>query len=387
MTGLNRRRLLKTLGASSVTVGLAGCLGGDEDDGTPRSTSAPGATTMAEPTTRTDASKPETLPPRSALDLYSAESPLNQQIPADAAIDPDSAGYVDLLARTGESEGFAIELKQYSAPVYFADANTPRRDVWLACGSTWWLGVEYLRDVPIPAFAEPAQDGGGGRSLPAGRCGQNSPLDNQMIVLDPETRCEYDFWQMRMEDDGWVASWANSISMDSIGIYEKDFSARGSGFTTLSGLIWPDELENERIEHALIFSYPHSKSGGPVPPATESDGTSGKRYALPEGARVRLDPTVDVEGLGLPAVERTIATALQEYGMFLVDVGGSGISTEAVDPRSVTGFPYEGLLPDVDFPVLEDLPLERLEVLELPAQNPNADDESELVPSGCGYME
>lgn len=329
--------------------------------------------------------KPTSLPARADLQLYSADSPLNQKIPADAIVDLNSDGYVNLIVQAAQTGGFIIELKQYSAPVYFADANTPRKDVWLACGQDWG-GVEYLKDVPIPDFAEPANDvDGADNPIPAGECGEYSDQDNQMIILDLETRCEYDFWQMRKENGGWVVSWANSISMDSTGIYEKGLSARGSGFTTLSGLIWPDELEKGQINHALIFSYPYPKAVAYVSPATESDGTSIEPYALPEGARVRLDPNLDLGSLNLTPAERTIAKALQEYGMYLVDVGGSGVSIEAVDPKSVKGNPYEGLLPDVDYPSLENIPLNRLQVLQLPPLE--TDLSTALVPSGCGYME
>ncbi|MFQ5492219.1 MAG: hypothetical protein ACE5GE_16005, partial [Phycisphaerae bacterium] len=318
--------------------------------------------------------KPVSLPALADLRLYSADSPLNQRIPADAEIDPDSDNYVALIAEAAASDGFVIEFKQYSAPVYFADSSTPRWDVYLACGQDY-ANVDFLKDVPIPDFAEPANDiDGADNPIPFGVCGDEADQDNQMIILNLETRCEYDFFQARLEDGRWVASWANSISLDSAGIYEKGFSARGSGFTTLAGLIWPDELENGQINHALGFTYPGVAAGGPVAPATESDGVSTGRWALPEGARLRLDPTLDLDTLGLTPYEKTIANALQEYGMILFDDGSSAVSVEAIDPRSTIGNPYEGLFPDVDFPELDNIPLDRLQLLKLPPQNPNADD-------------
>lgn len=104
-------------------------------------------------------------------------------------------------------------------------------------------------------------------------------------------------------------------------------------------------------------------------------------------ARVQLDPTLDLDTLGLTPAEKTIAKALQDYGMFLVDYGATGVSIEAINPASVTGNPYDGLLPDVDFPNVGNIPLDKLRVLEMGPQNPNADDENELVASGCGSMD
>jgi len=331
--------------------------------------------------------KPSSLPTSIEVGLYSESSPLNQKIPSNTEIDPHSDEYVNLIVQAAATDGFVVEFKQFSAPVYFADSNTPRMDVFIACGQDY-AGVDHFRDVPIPDFAEPASDvDGADNPIPFGLCGDAADQDNQMIILNLETRCEYDFFQARVENGAWVASWINSISLDSQGIYEKGFSARGSGFTTLAGLIWPDELQNGRINHALGFSYPGVAAGGPVPPATESDGLSTGQWALPEGARLRLDPNLDIDALGLAPFEKTIARALQEYGMILFDDGSSGVSVEAIDPKSTENNPYQGLLPGVDFPELNNIPLDRLQLLKLPQQDSSADDTNALVPSGCGRIE
>ncbi len=261
-----------------------------------------------------------------------------------------------------------MSYKQYSTTVYFANKNTPRYDVELKCGKSWELGVSFIKNVPIPDEAEPSFDSDG--SVAPKGCGEESDQDNEMVIIDIENRCEYDFWQIRKKGKGWIASWGNAISMDGNGIYNKGFSARGSGFSTIGGMIWPDELASGEINHALIFSYPFTKSGGPVLPASESDGESKKDYAIPEGARVRLDPSLDINALHLKPYEKTIAKALQKYGMFLVDNGGdTGIAVYAVDPKSVNGDPYSGILPDEDYISLSNIPVEAFEVLELLPQN------------------
>src|SRR3989338_2191484 len=117
-----------------------------------------------------------------------------------------------------------------------------------------------------------------------------------MVILDLENRCEYDFWQARKVNGVWEASWGSGISLDGSGIQANGMSSRGSGFSSLAGLIWPDELKNG-ISHALIFAYPYTKSGGPVYPAPDSDGEDTNAFALPEGARVRLDPNFDISKL------------------------------------------------------------------------------------------
>ncbi len=375
-------------GCGSVVSDVGGTTCGDGvcDQGETQA-SCPGDCDDGNGNESTQQEKPASLPAFADVRPYSVDSPLNQKIPLNAEIDPNSADYVNLIVQSGATDGFVIELSQFSAPVYFADSSTPKTDVYLACGQDY-AGVDYFKGVPIPSFAEPANDvDGADNPIPFGLCGDAADQDNQMIILDLETRCEYDFFQARMEDGRWVASWVNSISLDSNGIYEKGFSSRGSGFATLAGLIWPDELRRGEIAHALGFSYPGVAAGGPVPPATESDGISTGQWALPEGARLRLDPNLDLAAMNLTPFAKTIAKALQDYGMILFDDGSSGVSVEAFDPKSTTGNPYEGLLPDVEFPELNDIPLDRLQLLKLPPQIANANETNALVPSGCGSIE
>ena len=134
--------------------------------------------------------------------------------------------------------------------------------------------------------------------------------DGHLVIIDTIGGCVYDFWKARFSNGKWKAAWGNAIPLASNGIFPNGLSARGSGFELLQGLIWPDELSNGVIEHALIFSYDHTRAGGPVPPATESDGTTSGIDAIPEGALVQLNPALDLNSLGLTPMEKIIAKAL-----------------------------------------------------------------------------
>ena len=63
------------------------------------------------------------------------------------------------------------------------------------------------------------------------------------------------------------------------------------------------------------------------------------------GTRIQLDPELDLDTLDLDDWERTIAVALQEYGMYLGDTAG-GINVALLNAYSFQGNPYEGLLPE-----------------------------------------
>jgi hypothetical protein len=226
--------------------------------------------------------------------------------------------------------------------------------------------VRALEGVPIPAAARPD---------PAG--------DAHLAVLDRRTGCEYDFWKARKHGSTWSAAWANSLRTSGSGILPRGLSARGSGFALLGGLIWPEELARGRIDHALIFSYPHTSAAGFVAPATESDGRSEQPDAIPEGARLQLDPSLDVDSLMLPPYERTIARALQRYGMYLADTS-SNVTLYAVNSQSYLENPYTGLLPAVPYAPLDGIPIDRFRVLERGPVTRAAN--LDVVPSGCGRL-
>jgi len=163
-------------------------------------------------------------------------------------------------------------------------------------------------------------------------------------------------------------------------------SSRGSGFAFLGGVIWPSELAAGEINHPLSFSYEFPKAGGPVAPATDSDGVSTETFALPEGARIQLDPNFDLDSLSLTSYERTIARAMQEYGLILVDRGGAGpIGLYAIDPSSASSNDYTDSWGTADFITLDNLQIADLpfRVLELPPQDSDYRNSLSLADNRC----
>ena len=302
------------------------------------------------------------------LPLYSPQSPLNQPIPADAAIDPDSDARIELLAEQAE-DGILLSFRAWTMSAYVTDANTPRHDVELtAC----WSPFGVMLNVPIPdgALPDPVGDGG-------------------MAILALDEGYEYDFWQIEQLEDGrWQAAWGNRTPLDGDGNFVHGFSARGSGFTALAGLIWPAELDAGRIEHALIASIPEPAAGGPIYPATESDGFSSNPLALPEGARLQLNPDLDLDSLDLTPWQRTIAETLQTYGVFIADIGGTDFEIEAVNAISWSSWPFGQHFDDLTQADYEDtetgglsldmFSIEDFRVLVLGNQNAYSDEESSL---------
>ncbi|HSL64583.1 MAG TPA: hypothetical protein VK874_07980 [Gaiellaceae bacterium] len=337
-----------------------------------RPLTAPPAPAAAEP--------PVPVPVPASLDggrWFAESSPLNTPISADAAVDPSSAAMTSGMEYAAAQKGFSISVKRWSVPVYYADRTTPRRTVTL--DAPWTIPAHRLVDVPFPAEARPD---------PAG--------DMHMAVIDRDTGCFYEYYKLFRRGDGeWQARWANRGSLAGPGIHRSALSTRASGFANLAGLIRPEELRAGAIEHALVFGHPFTKAGGPVAPATDSDGRPGSETGaavglslpggalpIPEGARVQLDPALDLDSVGLAPWQRVIARALQRYGMYLVDTAGT-TGLVAVNPQGYGSNPYLPFWGDEPYAYLPPALLRHLRVLAL---GPQREPRRALEASACGEM-
>ena len=273
--------------------------------------------------------------------IFNDASPFNTPVATDAPLHPDSAGLVAALVERA-AEGVLLATTEWTYPTFRADASTPRFNVRLTAE---WSPFGLLLDVPIPEVAIPdPQD------------------DAHLIVIDVEGGWVYDLWQARRTETGWAAWWGNRIALDSDGVYPLGLSARGSGFSTLAGVIWPHEIAQGRIDHALVFSTLPNREGLFVAPATESDGRSDDPLTLPEGARLRLDPGLDLRTLDLEPWELTIARAMQEYGIILADNGSASVTFYTVHPASFGGYATPWPL-DEGIGYASGIPLDRLQLL------------------------
>lgn len=271
----------------------------------------------------------------------------NSPVPANAPVDPRSASYVARL----EGLDPVISIRKFSVPVYMADASTPRFTITPT--AAYAAPGTRLASVPIPAgaTADPSDDG-------------------HLAVLDPGNKCVYELYRAQPRGSGWTAEWVNATPSDGTGVYPDGLGTRAAGFSIAAGLIWPDELRSGKIDHALVFAYPFTRKGGPVAPATRSDGRTDDPTALPIGSRMILDPSIDVDALGLSPQDLTIAHTLQRYGMFLADTSG-GFTLYAVNPQSFPADPYSSLWGQSTWADISKIPFDRMQVLDSgPSQAP-----------------
>jgi hypothetical protein len=129
-----------------------------------------------------------------------------------------------------------------------------------------------------------------------------------------------------------------------------------------------EEIRSGHIDHALAFNVRDARTGTFAWPAQRSDGT-GTLSDLPEGARLRLDPSLDIASLNLPPLTTMIAEAAQRYGIVVRDRTHHGAAFFGEDPTPTGTDPYHGtsgffggMMPDE---VLADFPWARLQVVRM----------------------
>jgi hypothetical protein len=314
--------------------------------------------------------EPPQPPPASAdgIQLFAPTSFWNKPLRAKARLDRNSRPLVSELVAEVTREQVAgsgpyIQTDETSTPLYVVPREQPLRRVKLDAPKRSWDGP--LRDafaqVPLPDRARPA----------AGR-------DNHLTVWQPSTDRLWEFWRARRKVDGWHALWGGAIQdvSGSPGYYSDDswpgarpsWGATATSLPVIGGTMRIDELRRGRIDHALAFNIPDARADLFAWPAQRSDGSGGV-HLLPEGARLRLDPKLDIANLNLPPMTRMMAEAAQRYGIVLRDRTHNAIGFFGEDPTPTGSDPYRGANGffggETPSELLARFPWNRLQVLKM----------------------
>ena len=298
--------------------------------------------------------------------LFARTSFWNKQLSATTPLDPNSTALVQALVAEVQRERTAgigpwIALGSGSTPLYRAGPKHPRIRVRLERrGLRGGKALERaFASVPIPSDAK----------TPAGS-------DKHMTVWQPSTDTLWEFFGARRGTDGWKARWGGAIRRvsKSRGYYTaaawpgatRNWGATASSLPVIGGTMLLDELKTGRFDHALAINLPAPRAGVFAWPAQRTDGT-GPPTALPEGARLRLDPALNLAEFTLPRLTRMIAVAAQRYGLVVRDQTHHAISLFGEDyPSQLTGNPYRRyLLGRTPGELLAYFPWDRLQVLEM----------------------
>jgi hypothetical protein len=299
------------------------------------------------------------LDPPNCARFFSPKSFWNEQIPAGAALDPDSAPITAHLLKEvshGYSGGMppTINTTSYSPPIYTVAADQPTVRVALDRDGYAPDLESAFAAVPLPDDARTAQG-----------------TDAELVVWQPATDTLWEFWRLRRSDDGvWKAAWGGRLEhvSSSAGVYlapNEHWGSTASSLSLAGGLITPGELKNGVIDHALAMAVPNARSGQYALPAQRTDGTSSCASAVPEGARFQLDPSLNIDALGLPAPVATLAHAAQRYGIVVRDQAAA-VVFYAQNPVSIGSDPYPALFGGASAPdLLRSFPWDRLQLLRM----------------------
>ncbi len=278
---------------------------------------------------------------------FADNSPFNVPIPAGAPLDRQSEAMVAYLARTKSANA---GLYEFAIPIWQADRPSARFAVPCAKASAWGTCPFDGKTIPIPAGAHP-----------------HTGSDGAMVIIDSSARASFEFWQMRREGEAWVASWGAVHDLTGSG-FGGSGSSTASGASRLGGVVRVAEIAAGAIPHALVMSIDNACAEEFRAPAVKTDGESKRPDCTPEGARLQLDPAVDVDALpGVTAAERAVGKALQVYGVYVIDRGGApmAISFELARDSAPDnpGVVYKAAGLAWDYFAMRHIPWDRLRVL------------------------
>jgi hypothetical protein len=252
-------------------------------------------------------------------------------------VDPESTQYVKALTELVASENGAwINTTKYSVPVYTVGARQPVVTVQLVHHHPNAALSRAWRAVPLPNSAAPSVG-----------------TDGALVIWQPSTDRLWEFWRLRHEGEGggWSAWWGGVIQHVSLGSgvngpqswpgAQSWWGVAATSLSLVGGLISLEDLQRGVINHALSMSLPNVRAGVYVAPAQRTDGRSSEPYALPEGAHLRLDPTLNLKELNLPRMTLMMAEAAQRYGIIVND-RAANVTFQAQDPVPTGTEPYRG---------------------------------------------
>ena len=219
--------------------------------------------------------------------------PFDVAIRAAPAIDPRSVTIVRNLLHGRP----LADLGPDGIPVYTADAATPQYQV--RCTEPWGPCPLSLGPVPVPAGARPS-----------------TGTDHSLVIIDPHTGLDYELWLAApLAAGGWQAAWGavEPLNGDGVRGINGSIGASGSGLSFLAGIVRTGEIAAGVIPHALVISSLVTCATVFRYPAVKTDGRSTAAACIPEGTRLQLDPSVNVDAIpGITPAERSIAARVAD---------------------------------------------------------------------------
>jgi hypothetical protein len=352
-----------TLGQTATTTAGSTTLSSSTTTTTRVTTTTSSTTTTRATTSTTSAPAPSggTLTYGTPERPFAASSAWNRAIPANPALASNSAGMIRRLTSGGHYNVTNGAWGQFGAPVFYADASTPRYTWGSHCGPI------SGKQVPIPSGSHEAQEPGA------------SP-DHKYIVIDTSTRLVYDIWGadvlgrdcLKWGYQGYGIIESLTTANDGAPGINGEKAPTGASTSSLAGLLRAYDATHLDADgtygHALQGSSMYGAKGQWVSPATSSDGPDTSSDAIPQGSRLQLNPSFNCGAISAPGVRAYCKTA-QKYGIILMDTSPVHALTiyqeDVKDNTPSTGNTFAGGYwgTDADWPSLASVPLSQFRVV------------------------
>jgi hypothetical protein len=300
---------------------------------------------------------------------FGTSSAFWEPIPASARVLSGSRQLELQQLLTDPKANMVANLISFAVPVVEWDAaQSPKPLTITEEGHEGWgyNDLSAVATLQVPESARPA-----------------SGTDGKLAIIDRANNRVLDLLAATRSPEAWTSKWGGVYDLDGDGTssfpayqgpnaqtYPRPISrGTGSGISSLAGLITLDDVRSGTIEHALVFATDRACgppfSGPFVPPATTTDGWVEDGPCIEEGARLQLDPSVDIDTLNLDPGERMIAEALQTYGAYCIDNGGSRLGfIFELPPTASDAAVYSNVGLNGDYASLNDLPWAAVRILE-----------------------
>ena len=350
--------IYKTFSAMCVVCLCAAGCGGNSAGG-----SASGQKSSAESSATQSGSTAAAAPADPGAGMFAGSQPWTVDVSGVEKSERSDAIMAALSAAGGWGTDNKLNI-DFSIPVFFADANTPHKQVTgtedYCFGGNACDSVPAEMPVPDGAYIEGSSDL---TCDPSGNT--DSQGDCHLLVVDRDARKVYETYQATQDGDAikTVAFFVWDLDKE----YPENLrgdqctSADAGGFPISAMTPTADEVAAGSIDHAIRFILPNDrmKADVYVHPASHAGGPkSTEADAPPYGVRLRLKP--DFDDSGFTDAQKVVITALKKYGMLLAD-GGNVPLTFADDKTSQAKWADLG----IDAQSFSALGSDQFEVVEL----------------------
>jgi hypothetical protein len=284
---------------------------------------------------------------------FSPDSWWNTPLPDEPPLHPHDTEILTYLATGPESRDGCLRLAgvhdRWGIPTFWSVPADPTYRVT----STGHVLPPEFGSLRIPHDAEPAANTDGNMTI--------YDFDKGYVVALEQASYDAD-------REAWSASGGTVSYLDSNGLEVRtgrsdDRRNRGThrGNNAAVMAVSVDQVNRGAVEHVLKMAAGPPVADRHVFPMVGSDGTyRGSDPGIPaQGTRLRIKPTVDLDSVGLRPQALVIARALQRYGTYIGDSGGStalkveDTSAEGrgdmwnLEPDSLCALPFDARFWDV----------------------------------------